>query len=151
MFRKREVEREDFVADDPNKDASWCIGILGADPFGAILEKTLQGRAEQGRTFTVRRAEALDELPACQIVYITYRAPGQRRAALARFKGKPVLTVGEAPAFLQEGGVVLLEVDGRVRISINLDQARAATLEVQTKLLEVSASVLEHGELRRVR
>lgn len=62
-----------------------------------------------------------------------------------------MLTVGEAPEFLLEGGVVLLEVDGRVRISINLDQARAATLEVQTKLLEVSASVLEHGELRRVR
>jgi hypothetical protein len=99
----------------------------------------------------VRRAEALDELPACHIVYITYPAPEQRREALARFKGKPVLTVGEAPEFLQEGGVVLLEVDGRVRMSINLDQARGATLKVQTKLLEVSTAVLENGELRRVR
>jgi len=135
----------------PDKDAPWCIGILGADPFGAIMEKTLQGQVEQGHTFIVRRAEALDELPACHIVYITYPVPEQRRAVLARFKGKPVLTVGEAPEFLQEGGVVLLEIDGRVRMSINLDQARGATLKVQTKLLEVSTAVLENGELRRVR
>jgi len=36
-------------------------------------------------------------------------------------------------------------------MSINLDQARAVSLTIQTKMLEVSSEILENGELRRMR
>lgn len=131
--------------------APWRICILGEDPFGDALEATVQGRAEQGRPFEIFRAGTLIDLPQCQIVYVAYNTSASRRAALAELKRRPVLTVGDAPGFLQEGGVIRFQVADYVEMSINLDQARAASLTIQTGMLEVSTSVLENGVVRRMR
>ena len=46
---------------------------------------------------------------------------------------KPVLTVGEVPRFLQEGGIVRFQVADRVEMRVNLDQARSASLRCATR------------------
>lgn len=135
----------------PDSASPWQIGILGPDPFGDLLDTTFEGRAEQGRPFKVFRADRLEELPPCQIVFVAYQDAGKRRAALAVLKDKPVLTVGDAPEFLGEGGVIRFQVGERVSMSINLDQAQAVLLTIQTKMLEVASDILENGELRRMR
>jgi hypothetical protein len=135
----------------PDSDSPWCIGILGPDPFGELLESTLAGRTEQGRAFEVFRADSLDGLPKCQLVFISFANPRARRAVLRELKDQPVLTVGEAPEFLREGGIIRFQVADRVGMSINLDQARAVSLNIQTRMLEVSNEVLENGEVRKVR
>lgn len=129
----------------------WRIGILGPDPFGAVLESTLEGRTVQNRRFEIFRAANLNELPMCQIIFIAYPDAAKRRAALDQLKDKPVLTVGDAPEFLQEGGIIAFQVNDRVRMNINLDQARAVSLSIQTKMLEVSTEILENGLIRRMR
>lgn len=129
----------------------WRIGILGRDPFGDVLEKTFRGRTEQGRTFEIFRADTLEELPECNIVFIAYRDAARRRAALAELRGKPVLTVGDASEFLQEGGIIRLELADRVKMSINMDRARFASLTIQTKMLEVSDHVVENGVVHKLR
>lgn len=131
--------------------APWHVCVLGPDPFGDILETSLRGRTEQGRPFEVFRAEWLEQLPQCQIVFLAYKEDARRRAALDRLKSKPVLTVGDAPDFLREGGTIRFEVDDRVRLSVNLDQARGSALNIQTRMLEVSSEVLENGVVRRMR
>jgi hypothetical protein len=132
-------------------NSSWHIGILGQDQFGEVLETTFYGRTEQGRSFEIFRADRLEQLPPCQIIFVAYQDPARRRAALAELKNKPVLTVGNMPEFLQEGGVIGFQVEDRVRMSINLDQARAVSLIIQTKMLEVSSEFLENGVLRKMR
>jgi YfiR/HmsC-like len=127
----------------------WNICILGGDPFGDVLEKTFRGRTEQGRSFAIIRADALDELPACQIVFIAHQDAAERRAALNELKRRPVLTVGDAPGFLREGGILRFQVSDHVEMSINLDQARSVSLTIQTKMLEVSREILENGTMRR--
>lgn len=131
--------------------SSWRICILGNDPFGDILDNTLAGRAEQGRPFEIVRADALNELPNCQIVFVAYKDAAKRRAALAALKNLPVLTVSDTPEFLQEGGIIQFHVADRVEMSINLDRSRAAFLTIQTKMLEVSREVIENGEVKRWR
>jgi hypothetical protein len=129
----------------------WHIGILGPDPFRDFLESTFSGRTEQGRPFEIFRADRLDELPRCHIVYIAFHDAAKRRAVLKQLKDKPVLTVAEAPDFLREGGIIRFQVADRVKMSVNLDQARSASLSIQTKMLEVSDQVLENGVVRTVR
>ena len=129
----------------------WRICVLGRDPFGEVLEKTFKGRTEQGRPFEIYRADTLDKLPPCQIVYVAYSDPRSRRAALEELKGRPVLTVGDTADFLHEGGIIRFEVRDRVTMGINLDQARAASLAIPTKMLEVSSEVVENGVVRKVR
>lgn len=131
--------------------APWRICVLGQDPFGEVLDMTFKGRTEQGRTFEIIRADAAEELPLCQIVFVAHQNGERRRAALGKLKSKPVLTVGDAPEFLSEGGVIRFQVGDRVRMSINLDQARAVSLTIPTRMLEVSSDVLENGVLRKMR
>lgn len=138
----------DVFADDRSP---WRICVLGTDPFGDILDQTVAGRFEQGRAFQIFRAETLDELPRCQIVFITYKDAAKRRAVLAELKKSPVLTVSDAPDFLQEGGIVQFHIGDRVEMSINLDQARSASLAIQTKMLEVSRDVVENGVVKNWR
>jgi hypothetical protein len=132
-------------------NSPWNICILGRDPFGEVLEKTFKGRTEQGRTFEIFRAYTLDELPPCQIVFVAYQDASRRRAAIAGLKNRPVLTVADAPRFLQEGGIIRFQVSDHVAMDINLDQARSASLKIQTKMLEVAHEVLENGVVRRRR
>jgi hypothetical protein len=134
-----------------DEHSPWRICILGKDPFVQVLDKTLTGRTEQGRTFEVRHAETLDELPSCQIVYISFDDASKRRAALAALKNQPVLTVGDAREFLREGGMIRFQTGDRVELSINLDRTQAASLQVQTKMLEVSHEVLQNGVMRPLR
>lgn len=129
----------------------WLLCIVGTDPFGEVLDNMLSGRAEQGRSFEIIRADALNELPSCQIVFIAYQDAGKRRAALAALKNLPVLTVSDAPEFLQEGGIIQFHVGDRVEMSINLDRSRSASLTIQTKMLEVSREIVENGEVKRWR
>lgn len=131
--------------------SSWNVGVLGPDPFGDVLDATLRGRTEQGHAFEVFRADVLDELPPCQIVFVAYKDAAKRRAALGALRTRPVLTVGDAPEFLKEGGIIQFRVDERVRMSINLDQARSASLTIQTRMLEVASEVLENGTMRPMR
>jgi hypothetical protein len=129
----------------------WNIGILGPDPFQGFIENTLKGRTEQGRTFAIFRANRLKELPPCQIIFFAFRDTAQHRAILEELKDKPVLTVGEAPNFLKEGGIIEFQVGNRVSMSVNLDQARDVSLNIPTKMLEVSEWILEDGVFRKMR
>lgn len=129
----------------------WHVGVLGSNPFGDLLEKTFAGRTEQGRSFQVSRAETLAALLPCHILFIAEQDPVKRRAVLAKLHGKPVLTVGDAPDFLQEGGVIRFSVADHVEMSINIDEAHLDGLEIPSQLFEVSAEVLENGKIRKLR
>jgi hypothetical protein len=129
----------------------WHIGVLGSASFGEVLESTLRGRTEHNRGFEIHSADSLKTLPSCQIIFIAFEDSSKRRAVLTALKEKPVLTVGDAAEILREGGIVRFQLGDRVQMSVNLDQARAASLNVPTEMLEVSTEVLEHGVLRRMR
>lgn len=134
-----------------DEHSPWHICVLGTDPFGEVLEQTFNGRTEQGRPFAILRVDNLAERQQCQIVFVAYEVSASRRAALAKLKDQPVLTVSNAPGFLQEGGIIQFEVTDYVKMSVNLDHARAASLLIQTKMLEVSTAVIEDGKVHRLR
>jgi hypothetical protein len=129
----------------------WLVCVLGDNHFDETLEATFQGRTEQGRLFAVVRSSRLDQLPPCQIVFVDLPQATERRAALRELKKQPVLTVGRAAEFLDEGGIIRLVAGERIEMSINLDQARAVALNIPSKMLEVSREVVENGTLRRWR
>ncbi|MEZ5359806.1 MAG: YfiR family protein [Candidatus Zixiibacteriota bacterium] len=139
---------EGTFADDTT---AWSIGILGEDPFGNILENTLEDRQEQGRYFKVYRSDSLKDLPPCQIVYIAYSDSQKCSVVLAELKELAILTVSEMPDFLEEGGIIQLQIADRVKMNINLDQARSVSLKIQTKMLEVAHKVIDGGAINKRR
>lgn len=130
-------------------DSPWHICVLGSDPFGRKLEETFEGRTVHDRPVEISRADTLTELPQCQIVFVAYKISANRRAALAELQSRPVLTVGDAAEFLQEGGIIRFDVSDHVEISVNLARARSVSLTIQTKMLEISREVVTNGVVRR--
>lgn len=133
-------------ADD---SSPWHICILGSDPFGEVLDETLRGRTEQGRPFVVVRTENPAETRSCHIIYVAVRGGESRRAVFADLANRPVLTVGDTPGFLQEGGIIRFQVSDHVEFAVNLDRANSASLKIPTKMLEVAQEIHENGVVRR--
>lgn len=130
-----------FVAWPPGSadgTAPIVIGVLGDDPFRGRLEQRLTGETWQERPLSVRHFRRAKEVDRCHILFVS---PSEKRRAgrlLKELRGRPILTVGEA-GFIAAGGMVEMETrDRRVRLRIAPDNARAAGLEVSSKLLRLT-------------
>jgi hypothetical protein len=117
----------------------FTVGVLGDDPLADALEATLRGKRMAGRRFAVRRFRTAGDVVPCPVLYVGRGQSGSLRRLLDQLRGWPVLTVGDAGGFTSAGGVIaLFPDDSRVRFEVQLAAARAAGLEVSSKLLRLS-------------
>lgn len=123
----------------PSPDTPVVIGILGSSPLGDLLEETTRGEQVQGRSFQVRRYDAVDEIQTCHILFIDGTDGARLDAALARLKTRSILTVGDHDNFVKRGGIIRFVTDrNRVRLQISLEAAQAARLTISSKLLRLA-------------
>jgi hypothetical protein len=119
----------------PVADASrpLVLCVAGRNPFGDVLLETISGERIADREVTARTITEPDA--GCDAIFVprdTMAAPYLRAAPGA-------LTVGEAPDFLVNGGIILFVQDGRnVRFQISEDQASRAGLRISSRLLRLS-------------
>jgi hypothetical protein len=126
---------------DPKSSLSICI--LGADPFGRILDQTLVGEVVNSRKVVVQRIQSAPPLKACQVLFV-----GKLEEDIAKTLatvGPGVLTVGEDRGFIRGGGMICFLIEaGRVRFDINQTAAETGGLKLSSKLLKVARQV--HGK-----
>ena len=92
--------------------SAWSAGSLRRRPRELVAGEMLDGRPLVAATWSVSRMSTA--APSCSCPAAAGRRPLSRAAAL------PVLTVGDDPHFLDDGGIVRLRIiDGRVRFDIN--------------------------------
>ena len=116
-------------------------------PFDRSLDKVLEGEMMAGRPMVRIVPENLHDARGCQILYIGDIEPERAKSLLASVDRQPVLTVGEAPAFLKWGGQIRLLRDGaRVRFDINLAAARLNNIVLRSQLLRIARKVFPDGE-----
>jgi hypothetical protein len=116
------------------QDAPWVIGVLGRDPFGDVLDKTVRGKLVNGRSVEVRRYATRGDVKNCNILFIG-RADFERLGIPAQ---PGVLTVGEAPGFLKSGGIISFYIEeNHVHFEIGPALARSAGLRVSAQLLKL--------------
>jgi hypothetical protein len=120
--------------------APFRICVLGADPFGGALDEVAQGESVAGRRVEVQRLQKPPAPKACQILFVSASEKDVRTALTAI--GPGVLTVGETPGFLGDGGIIAFILENRrVRFDIDAAAAAAAGLSVSSRLLTVARSV----------
>ncbi|MEW6304360.1 MAG: YfiR family protein [Verrucomicrobiota bacterium] len=126
----------------PQSNSPIVMGVLGKDPFGVNLEKTIQGQHIGGRPLVVKRFEDIEGINGCHLLFVS--SSERRRVAdiLERIKNDHILTVGESERFAAQGGVVnFIMVESKVRFEINVDAARRARLKISSKLLNLAQVV----------
>jgi hypothetical protein len=119
-------------------DEPVVIGVFDPTPFGPAFP-SLQGKTVKRRAIKIRVCRSIDDAQRCHVVFVNPREPHIAATVLKGLVDKPVLTVGETPGFLQDGGVIrFAESGGRVRLEISLAAALRANLRISSQLLELA-------------
>lgn len=127
------------------RNRPFMICVAGQNPFGTVLEDLT--RNERIRGNPVRTALILGPEPGCDVVFTprTSNIPAYLNAA-ARM---PILTVGETPRFIEQGGIVnFFTEDGKVRFAINRNAAERVGLRFSSRLLQL-AKIVDLGAEER--
>jgi hypothetical protein len=115
--------------------------LIGQDPFGPALEG-LEHKLAQGHEVQVRRQVRVEDARSCHILFIAQSERTRLRSILRALAGASVLTVSDLDRFAESGGVIgLYDEDNKVHFSINLDQARRASLQINSQLLKLAKIV----------
>jgi hypothetical protein len=119
------------------------ICIIGNDPFGQNLDEAMAGKLVDRHPLKARRIRQPSEAETCEILFVSTSEQARQRELISALNGHPILTVGETPDFIQDGGMVrFLLVDGKIRFIINQRMVELAKLTVSSKLLSVAHSVV---------
>lgn len=122
------------------------IGILGEDPFGVALEKTVQNQTISGRSFVIERSRHIQELKDCHILFISRSEDAALGEIFQELKGSDILTIGESENFSGRGGMIhFIKTANKIRFEINIDLATGAGLEISSKLLQLAIVIHSTG------
>jgi len=129
----------------PNATAPITIGVVGTDPFDDNLQNIIQGKTINGRPFVIKHLAPDADLGGCQILFISDSEASRMAEVLGRAGALPILTVGEDEEFAQNNGIINFVVkDGKVRLEIDLTEAKKNKLTLSSRLLAV-ADVVKGG------
>ena len=120
------------------------IGILGLDPFGETLDEMVRDESVNGRPMVVRRFRWAGEVERCHILFVSGSESPHAEQILAALKDRSVLTVCDWDGLDRRGAIVRFVMErNRVRLRINLDTAKAAGLNISSKLLRSAETVVQ--------
>lgn len=125
-----------------SKEAPIVIGILGNDPFGAYLDDLVSGEKIGERPLLVRRYKRVEDISDCHILFISRSEAGVLDKIIAHLKGRSVLTISDLDTFTRQGGMVRFATEnGKIRLRINVEAAKACGLTISSKIIRPSTVV----------
>lgn len=153
---------------DPDKKAPFVIGVVDstdfATHFDALRRKRVRNRPVVVRYFqsveTPKESDSqgdaewnktIKALKECDLLMFCRHSPTSEGAEevertekiVKALAGSPVLTVGETPGFLENGGNInFVRQDNRIRFEVNLSSAHKNDVKVQSKLLRLAKRVI---------
>ena len=139
----------DWPADAfPSAKAPFVICVLGADPFGPVLEESLAGRLVGSRAIVAKRIAEIEA--GCHVLFVSNSEIRRLPSIMDRLRDASVLTVGELSGFVDRGGVIgLVTEDDRVTFEINAAAAAHARLKISARLMALAASIRRtEGQVR---
>lgn len=125
-----------------SEQSPLLICVFGDYSFGTALAQQTRGMTIHGRRLEIRWARADKDLRGCQILFISRSATSAYARVFKTVQGSSVLTVGETPDFLANGGAVEFVFDGgNLRFAVNLDAAEEAHLRISSRMLALAEHV----------
>jgi len=131
--------------------ATFNLCILGADPFGIVIDPIEKKTAFDKPIRVIRLDEAMflsssDVKTHCRILYVSNS--GNSKTAFEKLKISSrttgTLIVGEGEEFAAKGGMIgFVKQDSKIKLRINLQSVKQTGLKISAKLLEIAELVKE--------
>jgi len=129
-----------WPAGSPGATVNICVAAQRA--FVDSLTRVVSGELIDTRSITVRTIQRPEDETPCNILFIDDSAKQHLGGLLSSASGKPILTVSDIPGFLDHGGMIqLLQIDNRVRFSVDLRPAARSEIAFSSELLKVAVTV----------
>jgi hypothetical protein len=129
------------------QDTAFQICVLGDDPFGDVLQKTVEGEKIDGRGVQAKRIKSVAEASGCSIVFVSSSERAKLRSILAQLSSTGALTVSDLLNFTETGGMIqFVAEEHRIRFEVNLAATEHAGLNVSSELLRVASAVRRKGD-----
>lgn len=115
------------------------ICVVGADPFGAALDRMVSGQRVGRHPIAVKRLSRFEKNDGCHVLWLGALKGQELADALAAARGAPVLTVTDGAG--DQPSRAMVDFDSRAaRVSIAVDSAAAQSsgLVVSSKLLSLA-------------
>ena len=125
---------------DSRKTLDLCVAR--PNPFGGTLAQLVAGESLRGRTMVAREVASGSDLGACHLLFVPRGSDVDTHVLIAGAAKHHVLTVGESPRFLEEGGIINLHlVEGRIRFEVDIAAANRAGVRLSSQLLRLATHV----------
>jgi len=120
----------------------FLVCVVGDEGFARAFDLVVSGKSVEGRVLRVRRLRTEEDPAACRILYLGAAGLPRAAAVLKSARTGSTLTVGDAPGFIRQGGIInFVMQDNRVHFDINPDAAQRAGLRISSKLLQLATIV----------
>ena len=123
--------------------SSFDICTLGHDTMESSLDALADNTRVNELPVRVTHLQDISAAKSCAIVFISATESGHIREDLAILGNADVLTVSDAPDFLEHGGMIqFVLVSNHVRFAVNLEPVGRTHMLLSSELLRVAASVM---------
>ena len=132
-----------WPSDRVNTSDDFTICVLGKDPFGPVLDETVNGEQIDGKNVAIRRISRVQEVRSCNILFVSSSKEERLPAIIVEAQRMHVLTVSDIPHFAERGGTIgLVNHKDRIRFEVNRARAEACHLGLSSELLKVAVRVI---------
>lgn len=140
----RYVEWPQDTFDTPDAPIEVCV--LGEDPFGNVLDRTLEGQQSQNRELRVRRIDDVGHAGSCHVAFVGAPDPREQARWLDALSDHPILTVAETPAAFDHGAVISFVAEqgrgqARIRFEVSYPAMQRAKLKISSPMLVAARKV----------
>lgn len=132
----------------PGEAAPFIIGVFGPNPFDGHLMEAIQNERVRGRPILVTRYADPEELRTrpCHLLFVSRQALKMWPLVKEVLDNRPVLTVSDVKGFAELGGMAnLLTRRRKIKIEINIQQAKRSGLGISAKLLNLADIVHDNS------
>jgi hypothetical protein len=121
----------------------FAVCVIGRDPFGSALDKTVAGESIDGKAVVVRRITDAQAAGDCRILFVSASEEARLPIILPAAAKAAVLTVSDIPRFTDRGGMIeFVPQDRKVRFRVNAASVEQAGLTLSSELLRVATAVI---------
>jgi hypothetical protein len=118
------------------------IGVLGADPFGGLLESLTDGEEVRGRPLKIARFATAENLKECHLLFLGEMTTLRQEVELARIGEKPIVTVSDRDGFTRKGGMVEMYLNPEKKVRLRISRGVVARSQVK-----ISPALLRQADL----
>jgi len=121
---------------------AFDICTVGHDAMASSLEGIASGARINNLPVRITPLKDISGAKSCAIVFLSAAENARVREDLAILGSADILTVSDAPDFLEHGGMIqFVPVSGHVRFAVNLNAVNRTHLVLSSELLRVASSV----------